>query len=429
MSRRLAAALAILAAVVALAAVLAAIVSDPWSVVIAAAFLLIAIAAGWTALASRGARRVVALVAAAAALVGGLGALILHGGREVVVLVVALVVYGAAAARATRPEPRAATRRRPRTAGAVLLINPRSGDGRATRANLADEAERRGIRVVELRPGDDLRALAEEASQTARVIGMAGGDGSQALVAQVAMQHELPFVCIPAGTRNHFALDLGLNMHDMVGCLEGFDADQAVHRTIDLAMAGDRLFVNNVSLGAYAESVAADGYREAKLRTMARMAPDTLGLDSPPFDLHFVGPDGAPHPPVQLLLVSNNPYRFDQAGRIGSRERLDTGLLGIVAVSVRNGREASQLLALEAAGRLHDFGGWTEWTAQSLDIESPRPIRAGVDGESLSFPSPLVIRSLPAAITVMVPPGERRAAIHGLPTASSVAELARVARA
>jgi len=188
------------------------------------------------------------------------------------------------------------------------------------------------------------------------------------------------------------------------------------------------VFVNNVSLGAYAESVAIEGYREAKLRTMARAAPDTLALDAAPFDLRFVGPDGGEHPPVQLLLVSNNPYRFDQAGRIGSRPRLDTGTLGIVAVSIRNGAEASQLLALEAAGRLKDFSGWSEWTAASFTVESSSQIRAGVDGESLGFDPPLVMRSVPGAITLMVPPGERPPAVYGLPTASSVATLARLAR-
>ncbi|HET6850236.1 MAG TPA: diacylglycerol kinase family protein [Gaiellales bacterium] len=430
MSRRLAAILALLAAAVALAAAVLAFITDPLSVVIATGFLLIAVGAVWAALTHRGPRRAVALVAVAAALVGAAAAVLLHGGREAAVLAVALVAYGAAARRATRPDIQRARAggRRPRTAGAVLLINPRSGDGRAGRANLVEEARARGIRAVELQPGQDLKALAEDAAETARVLGMAGGDGSQALVSEVAMRHDLPYVCIPAGTRNHFALDLGLDPTDLVGCLDAFDADEAVHRVIDLAMVGDRVFVNNVSLGAYAESVAIEGYREAKLRTMARAAPDTLALDDAGFDLRFAGPDGAEHPPVQLLLVSNNSYRFDQAGRIGSRPRLDAGTLGIVAVSIRSGVEASQLLALQAAGRVQDFAGWSEWTAPSFTVDSPSPIKAGVDGESLEFAPPLNMRSVPRAVTVMVPPGERPPAVYGLPTASSLEQLARLAR-
>ncbi|HYW28682.1 MAG TPA: hypothetical protein VE824_02645 [Gaiellales bacterium] len=97
-------------------------------------------------------------------------------------------------------------------------------------------------------------------------------------------------------------------------------------------------------------------------------------------------------------------------------------------MSIRNGAEASQLLALEAAGRLKDFSGWSEWTAASFTVESSSQIRAGVDGESLGFDPPLVMRSVPGAITLMVPPGERPPAVYGLPTASSVATLARLAR-
>src|SRR5689334_14666418 len=147
-TRRVAAVLALLAAAVALVAAVLAFLTDPLSVVIATAFLLIAAAAAWTGLTHRGARRAVALVAVVAALAGAAGAVLVHGWREVAVLTVALIVYGAAARRATRPENRPSPgRARPRTAGAVLLINPRSGDGAAGRANLAEEARARGIRV------------------------------------------------------------------------------------------------------------------------------------------------------------------------------------------------------------------------------------------------------------------------------------------
>ena len=44
---------------------------------------------------------------------------------------------------------------------------------------------------------------------------MAGGDGSQALVASVAAQHDVPHVCLPACTRHHVALRLGLDRDDV----------------------------------------------------------------------------------------------------------------------------------------------------------------------------------------------------------------------
>ena len=80
---------------------------------------------------------------------------------------------------------------------------------------------------------------------------MAGGDGSQALVASIAAERGVPMVVIPAGTRNHFALDIGLDRDDVVGALDAYG--EARERTIDLADVNGRIFVNNVSLGLYAD--------------------------------------------------------------------------------------------------------------------------------------------------------------------------------
>ncbi len=149
----------------------------------------------------------------------------------------------------------------------VLLINPRSGDGKAARAALADRARERGIEPVVLGPGDDLAALVASAVNSgADALGMAGGDGSLAPVAAAAAEHDLPFICLPAGTRNHFALDLGIARHDLIGALDAFTA--GLERRIDMAEVNGRPFLNNVSLGIYGEAVRRSGYRDAKLRTM-----------------------------------------------------------------------------------------------------------------------------------------------------------------
>jgi diacylglycerol kinase family enzyme len=147
----------------------------------------------------------------------------------------------------------------------VLLMNPRSGGGKVERFALEDEARKRRFTPIMLRCGDDLRTLAEQAAeQGADVIGMAGGDGSQALVADVARRHDLPFVCVPAGTRNHFALDLGLDRDDVAAALGAYGT--AVERRINLALLGDRVFVNNASLGVYATIVRSDAYRGREAR-------------------------------------------------------------------------------------------------------------------------------------------------------------------
>ena len=161
---------------------------------------------------------------------------------------------------------------------------------------------------------------------------MAGGDGSQALVASVAAAHGAAYVCVPAGTRNHLAMDLGLDRDDVVGALEAFGP--AVERPVDLARVGDRVFVNNASLGVYAEAVQRPGYREAKRATIAETLPELLGPKAEPLDLRFVGPDGEAQRGAHVILVSNNPYNLARLDGLGSRVRLDSGRLGVVVVNV-----------------------------------------------------------------------------------------------
>src|SRR5262249_23660529 len=197
---------------------------------------------------------------------------------------------------------------RPATRG-VLIVNPRSGGGKAARLELATRARERGLETVMLGPGDDLRELAEQACRDgADVLGIAGGDGSQALVAEVAMRHGVAMVCVPAGTRNHFALDLGLDRDDVVGSLDAFT--DGVERRIDVASVNDRVFVNNASLGLYAQVVQSSDYRGDKLGTWSKMLPELLGPNAQQPGFTFERPDAAPHSGATLLLVSNNPYRL-----------------------------------------------------------------------------------------------------------------------
>ena len=169
----------------------------------------------------------------------------------------------------------------------------------AARSNDSTWSKRRawrGIESVVLGPGDDLRGLAEQAvARGADVLGMAGGDGSQALVAGVAAAHDLGFVCVPAGTRNHLAMDLGLDRDDLIGALDAFGP--AVERRTDLGWVGDQVFVNNATLGLYAKIVQSPAYRGHKMGTALELLPEMLGPHAAPFDLSFVGPDGREHQP------------------------------------------------------------------------------------------------------------------------------------
>jgi hypothetical protein len=203
---------------------------------------------------------------------------------------------------------------------------------------LEAEGRRRGVTPIVLHRGDggdDLRSLADKAvADGADGMGMAGGDGSQALVADVARQHDLLLVCVLAATRNHFALDLRLDRENIAAALDAYGT--AVERRIDLATLGDRIFVNNAALGVYATVVQSDAYRDAKLATTARLLPDLLGPD---VHLRFTGLDGTDAAPADVVLVSKRVYRLDKLSGFGTRQRLDAGVLGIVTVTVDRARD------------------------------------------------------------------------------------------
>ncbi len=315
-------------------------------------------------------------------------------------------------------------------ANAVLIMNLRSGGGKAERFGLADECRARGLEPIVLRPGDDLTTLAERAvADGATVIGMAGGDGSQALVAAVAARHQVAHGCVPAGTRNHFALDLGLDRDDVTGALDAY-ADQIEHR-VDLAFVSGHPFVNNCSLGLYAKVVQSPEYRDAKMRTAADMLPGLIGPDAPPMDLRFAGPDGIRYATAHLILVSNDPYQLARPGGRGTRERLDLGVLGVVAVHVTSATEIRRFTMLELTGQVQRFHGWQEWTCEEFEVDSGGPVEVGVDGEAMVLDPPLRFVSRPAALRVWLPASAVRvspaARAVRLLTRSTAADLAKVA--
>ena len=221
----------------------------------------------------------------------------------------------------------------------MLFYNPKSGGGKAEKFHLADEARARGIEPIELKLGTDLEQLVRGAvADGADALAMAGGDGSQAVVAMVAAEQDLPYACIPAGTRNHFALDLGVDRDDVVGALDAFVGGR--ERRVDLAEVNGRVFVNNVSIGLYAEAVQREGYREAKLRTILDTLPEALGPEGKGLDLRWTGPGGHEHSSGAAILVSNNRYRLGRAVGSGTRPRIDDELLGITVASAPAARPA-----------------------------------------------------------------------------------------
>lgn len=373
--RRVLAVTALVAFALALVVVAAGLLNNFAALVVGVACLGPAFMAAYVALVSRAASRWLAAVLAAT-LAGAVVVDLLVSAellRLVPIVVLSVIAIGAARG-ALGPE----LTQLARTGGdvkpvrpaerPVLLINPKSGGGKAGRFDLVGECRRRGIAPIVLEKGDDLEALAEKAALAgADVVGMAGGDGSLALVAGVASRHQIAHVCVPAGKRNHLALDLGLDRDDVVGAVDAYG--DALERTVDVATVNGMTFVNNLSLGVYAQVVQSDEYRDAKVATTLDQLPDLLGKRAEPFDLRLTTPEGERFEHAHVVHVSNNHYALHSFVGAGSRPRLDGGVLGVATLRIDRASDIPTLLALVKAGRTRSFRGFREWAATSFRVD------------------------------------------------------------
>nr|WP_225823819.1 diacylglycerol kinase family protein [Streptomyces sp. TML10] len=365
---------------------------------------LVVCAAGlWWFLAHRGAVRLLGALVALAAPVGVL-ILFTQGGVWQTALASSLC-WGAAltcaraALRGARPERPVRATAAPRPQRPLLIMNPASGGGKVARFGLVERAEELGARVVLLDPEvrTDVDALARRAvAEGADLLGVAGGDGTQALVAAVAAEHDLPFLVISAGTRNHFAMDLGLDRSDPARCLDALTDGEELR--VDLGDVAGRAFVNTVSFGVYADVVQHPEYRDDKAGTALSLMPDLLlGEEVRWLDARI---DGSTLASQQALLVSNNPYITpDASSGSGRRLRLDGGELGVLGVRVESAAQAADL-----AVRGSQSTGLTVMTARRVEVTSAaEEIPVAVDGEALRMPTPVVCSLRPGALRVLVP--------------------------
>jgi diacylglycerol kinase family enzyme len=278
-----------------------------------------------------------------------------------------------------------------------LIMNPKSGGGKVAKFDLQRKAEELGAEVFLIggaEPVDVAKVAREAVEGGADLLGVAGGDGTQALVAGIAAEHGLPFVVISAGTRNHFALDLGLDREDPSACLGALS--DGVELRVDLGMIDGQTFVNNASFGAYAEVVETPAYRGDKLNTTLNTLPELLqGHRGARLSVQA---DGTRIEAPQALLVSNNPYGTGDIAGLGRRARLDRGILGVVGVTVASARQAAGLL------RGRHATGLSVLTTKQIEISADVPqIPVGVDGESILMSTPVTCTVSPGALRVWVP--------------------------
>jgi diacylglycerol kinase family enzyme len=300
-----------------------------------------------------------------------------------------------------------------------VIMNPRSGGGKVDRFDLVPKAVGLGAEVALLDgPGVvDVAALAHRGvAEGADLLGVAGGDGTQALVAGIAAKCGLPFLVVCAGTRNHFAMDLGLDRERPDKSLEALT--DGVELRLDLGDINGRTFVNNASFGAYAEVVQSPAYRDDKRGTTLRTLPGLLsGHRGPRLWVRIDDLPAIDGP--QAVLISNNPYDVGDLAGLGRRARIDTGALGVIVVTVDSAAQAVELIRGKRAKGVRQF------RARQVVVEaSEAEIPVGIDGESVLVATPVRCTICPQMLRVRVP---RNRPGRPPPTKLDVSELLRLA--
>jgi len=364
---------------------------------------VLTLGAAYLFLSRRGAVRWVSAVVAVLAPIAVIVAHALAGLLWVAILAVAVWVLAGVTARLALAGDRKRDWRmpeypaRPPAAHPFFIMNPRSGGGKVGQFDLKRKAEGLGAEVFLMEGPEEVDVAAVARDAVARgvdLLGVAGGDGTQALVAEVAAEHGLPFVVITAGTRNHFALDLGLDREDPAASLDALSDGVELH--VDLGEIGGQTFVNNASFGAYAEVVQTPEYRGDKMRTTLELLPDLLqGHEGARLEARA---DGTRIEAPQALLVSNNPYGMGDVAGLGRRARLDGGTLGVVGVTVSSAAQAVGLL------RGAHATGVSVLTTREIQVTADAPqIPVGIDGEAVRLPTPVQCTIRPGALRVWVP--------------------------
>ena len=290
------------------------------------------------------------------------------------------------------------------TSTAHLILNPAAGGAATSLDDLTGAAQERGIKVRILEPGESVQFAAAAALEAgADVLGVAGGDGSVAAVIGVAAEREVPVVIVPTGTLNHFACDLGLNLAKPLHALDAFAGTE---RRVDIGRINGRPFINNVSMGVYAEMLGDPDYKHHKLRVAYAKLRDAVLDTNRKRALRVAAPGEILLEDVVVVIVSNNPYEFSPLSTIGRRYRLDTGMLQATVLSAGTLRELDRMLAGLVLGTIEHHPGLRHWTDERLEVGVPgERIRAGIDGEPITLEAPLRFSVEPGALRILVPAG------------------------
>jgi YegS/Rv2252/BmrU family lipid kinase len=293
----------------------------------------------------------------------------------------------------------------------IVLINPHAGESGYAASRLETRIAQlfaalgETPRIVQPHSGSELASLAWEIARSSeQTIVAAGGDGTVSTVAGELAGTEKTLGVLPIGTLNHFAKDLRIPL-DLARAVRTVVHGRRI--AIDAGEVNGRIFINNSSLGIYPEIVSRRVLQQQRLGRSKWPAFFTATMHAFrhfPFlhlQIEVEGQQIARTTP--FLFVGNNEYQM--AGfRIGSRARLDTGLLGLY-LTQRTSRLGLILHALRALfGRLNQAKDFAVFTVKEARIETGRRrLLVAWDGEIAWMETPLRYRTRPGALRVLVP--------------------------
>lgn len=287
----------------------------------------------------------------------------------------------------------------------ILIINPKSGNGRAIKAGIDKKAAAAGIKVIITKRGDSIEGLARaEVARGADVLGVSGGDGTLGAVAKIALEHNLPLVALPGGTRCHFARDAGFEPERITDALESFTG---VETAVDVGDINGRIFLNNASFGLYADIVDNPEYREHKVATSRKVLQDILEDNGKAYSLQFRDHENNKHQQAVLILVGVGPYETLNLLELGHRKSLSSGKLQISVVTRLDDATVKHLLGglpfkKNASTKMAD--NFLQWEVSKFSLSSKSAkLVVGVDGEREEYSSPVKISLLPGKLRLMMP--------------------------
>lgn len=265
---------------------------------------------------------------------------------------------------------------------------------------------RREIRIEMPEDCDRMEALAREAARAgASVVIAGGGDGTMNAVANALAGTQTALAVLPLGTLNHFAKDLGIPLEIGAAAENAF---QGVPKCVDVADVNGRVFINNSSIGLYPQIVrereALQEKGQSKWVAFGQAAVKALGRTKA-MQLQITAFGRTRKTRTEFVFIGNNEYVL-AAPRIGARLRMDGGVLWVYRLP-HTGRFRAILATLRAFVALDKPRAPIAFSTPELRIALRKPrIDVALDGEVTKMQTPLVYRSRPGALRVIVPVDE-----------------------